>query len=242
MSDATICGVMTPGTITVAPQGLTFAFKPVAQNQELQALLSCVGVKDELATGRYSLSADVTGGGTAAEISRSLQGHVQFHAASGRLYGMGITARALSILSAATGAVWAIPDITKEGLPYDDIKLRGDLKNGTLMLKEATFKGPSVGWAAEGSADLPERSLDLTLLVAPLKTVDTVVSRIPILGAVLGGSLVSVPVKVSGNFANPSVTPLSPSAVGKSLLNVMTRTLKLPMKVIEPAMSEGRKP
>ena len=43
MSDATICGVTTPGTITVAPQGLTFAFKPVAQNQELQALLSCVG-------------------------------------------------------------------------------------------------------------------------------------------------------------------------------------------------------
>jgi len=52
----------------------------------------------------------------------------------------------------------------------------------------------------------------------------------------------SVPVKVSGDFANPSVTPLSPSAVGKSLLNMMTRTLKLPMKVIEPAMSKGTQP
>jgi hypothetical protein len=242
ISDATTCGVMTPGTITVAQQGLTLAFKPGAQNQELQALLSCVGLKNELATGRYNLSADVTARGAAAEISRLLQGHVQFHAASGRLYGMGITARVLSILSAATGAVWVIPDITKEGLPYDDIKLKGDLKAGTLVLSEATLNGPSVRWVAEGTVNFPGRSLDLTLLVAPLKTVDTVVGRIPILGGVLGGSLVSVPVRVSGDFANPSVTPLSPSAVGKHLLNVMTRTLKLPMKVIGPMVSQDAKP
>jgi hypothetical protein len=237
VKNATMCGVTMPGTIiTAAPQGLTLTFKPVAQNQQLQASLSCVGVKDELATGRYSLSADLTGGGTAAEISRSLQGPVQFHATSGRLYGMGITARALSILSAATGAVWAIPDITKEGLLYDDIIIKGDLKAGTLVLREATLNGPAVRWAAEGTVDVLARRLDLTLLIAPLKAVDTVVSRIPILGGVLGGSLVSVPVKVSGDFANPNVTPLSPSAVGKGLLNVMTRTLKLPLKVIEPVV------
>jgi hypothetical protein len=242
VKNATVCGVATPGTITATAQGLTLAFKPVAQNQQVQALLSCVGVKDELATGRYSLSGDVTGGGPAAEISRSLQGHLQFNAAAGRLYGMGITARALSILSAATGAVWAIPDITKEGLPYDDITLKGDLKAGILQLREATLSGPAVGWAAEGTVDVPARSLDLTLLVAPLKTVDTVVSRIPILGGVLGGTLVSVPVKVSGPLASPSVTPLSPSAIGQGLLNVMKRTLKLPLKVIEPVVSEGSRP
>jgi hypothetical protein len=99
-----------------------------------------------------------------------------------------------------------------------------------------------VGWAAEGTVDISTRSLDLTLLVAPLKTVDTVVSRIPILGSVLGGSLVSVPVRVSGDFANPSVTPLPPWAVGRGLLNVMTRTLKLPLKLIESAGSKGTPP
>jgi hypothetical protein len=242
VKNATLCGVATPGTITAGPQGVTLAFKPVAQNQPLRTLLSCVGVKDELATGHYNLSADVTGSGTAAEISRSLHGRIRFHATNGRLYQMGITARALSILSAATGAVWAIPDITKEGLPYDDISLKGDLKGETLVLSEATLNGPTVSWAAEGTVDFPARRLDLTLLVAPLKTVDTVISRIPILGSVLGGSLVSVPVRVSGDFANPSVTPLPPSAVGRGLLNVMTRTLKLPLKLIEPAGSKGTQP
>jgi hypothetical protein len=110
-----------------------------------------------------------------------------------------------------------------------------------LLLKEATLDGPSVKWAAEGLVDLPAGSLDIILLVAPLTTVDAVVSRIPILSGVLGGSLVSIPVKVSGDFADPKITPLPPSAVGKGLLNVVTRTLRLPMKVIQPLLSDEPK-
>ena len=99
------------------------------------------------------------------------------------------------------------------------------------------MNGPSVNGVAEGSVDLPARTVDVTLLVAPLKTVDAVVSRLPVIGSVLGGSLVSIPVKVSGNLGDPKVTPLPPSAVGKGLLGVMTRTIKLPLKVIQPLLS-----
>lgn len=239
---AVMCGVTTPGTITVGSQGLTFAFKPVARDQPLQGLLPCLGVKGQLPTGQYSLSADVTARGSAAEISRSLHGKVQFDAAGGRLYGMGITARALSVISMATGAVWAISDIATEGLPYDELKVTGNVDAGNLVISEATLKGPTVNWAAEGTVDIPARSLDLTLLIAPLKTVDTVISRIPVLGGVLGGSLVSIPVHVGGDVTDPQVTPLPPSAVGKGLLNVMKRTLKLPLTVIQPLLPSEAKP
>jgi hypothetical protein len=239
--DATVCGVATPGTIVVAPQGLTLAFKPVAKNQPLQAVAKCMGLRDEVGTGLCSLDAEVSLRGTAAELSRSLQGRVNIAAANGRFYRMGVTARILSVLSVATGALGNIPQITEEGLPYDAVSIKGDLKGGRLLLKEATLDGPSVKWAAEGSVDLPAGSMDIILLVAPLTTVDAVVSRIPILSGVLGGSLVSIPVKVSGDFADPKITPLPPSAVGKGLLNVMKRTLKLPMKVIQPLLSDKLK-
>ena len=239
--DATVCGVATPGTIVVAPQGLTLAFKPVAKNQQLQAMAKCMGLRDDVGTGLCSLDAEVTLRGTAAELSRSLQGRVNIAAANGRFYRMGITGRVLSVLSVATGALGNIPQITEEGLPYDAVSIKGDLKGGMLLLKEATLDGPSVKWAAEGSVDLSAGSLDIILLVAPLTTVDAVVSRIPILSGVLGGSLVSIPVKVSGDFADPKITPLPPSAVGKGLLNVVTRTLRLPMKVIQPLLSDKPK-
>jgi hypothetical protein len=45
---------------------------------------------------------------------------------------------------------------------------------------------------------------------------------------------VSIPVKVSGPFEDPTVTPLSPSAVGNSLMNLMKNTVKLPVKIVEP--------
>jgi hypothetical protein len=55
--------------------------------------------------------------------------------------------------------------------------------------------------------------------------VQRIVGKIPVLGKILGGSLVSVPVKIKGNLSDPEVTFLSPSAVGSAFLGIMERTL-----------------
>jgi hypothetical protein len=88
--------------------------------------------------------------------------------------------------------------------------------------------------ACLGDIDLVNKKLDLRVLVAPLKTVDSVVKKIPLVNHVLGGTLVSIPIKVEGDWGNPTVTPLSPSAVGSGLVGIMKRTLELPFKMIEP--------
>ena len=53
---------------------------------------------------------------------------------------------------------------------------------------------------------------------------------------VLGGTLISVPMKVKGDLKNPTVIPLSPSAVGSRLLGIMKRALQVQQKVIEPVL------
>ena len=67
----------------------------MAKNQHLDALVKCAGLGNALATGQYSLAADVTARGVPAELSRSLQGHIQFNAANGRLYRLGVAGRVL---------------------------------------------------------------------------------------------------------------------------------------------------
>ncbi|HUV77924.1 MAG TPA: hypothetical protein VMW06_07690, partial [Desulfobacterales bacterium] len=47
-------------------------------------------------------------------------------------------------------------------------------------------------------------------------------------------SLISIPVRIEGDLNNPRVTPISPTAVGSGLLGIMKRTLRLPVKMIEP--------
>ena len=133
-----------------------------------------------------------------------------------------------------------LPDLTKEGFAYNSITAKSDLENGKLLLREVLIDGSSMEIACSGDIDLIDKKLDLTVLVAPLKTVDRIVKKIPLIRDIIAGTLVSIPVKVRGDLANPKVTPLAPSAVGSGLLGIMKRTLKLPMKVIRPVLPEDK--
>ncbi len=64
---------------------------------------------------------------------------------------------------------------------------------------------------------------------------------IPLVGYILGGNLVSVPVGVTGELRNPKVTVLPPSAVGSELLAPMKRILNLPFKIIDPFSPSKKK-
>ena len=76
--------------------------------------------------------------------------------------------------------------------------------------------------------------MDVTALIAPLKTIDFFIKKIPIVRDILGGSLISIPVGIKGSLENPNVTPIPPSAVGSGLLGIIKRTLQLPVKIIQP--------
>jgi uncharacterized protein YhdP len=127
-----------------------------------------------------------------------------------------------------------LPDLTQEGFAYQSITAEGTLQNGKLVVNEGIVKSASMDMFGAGDIDLTAKKLDLTVVVAPLKTVDFVVSKIPIVSHILGGTLVSIPIKIKGNWADPMVTPMSPTAIGSGLLGIIERTLKLPVKLVEP--------
>jgi uncharacterized protein YhdP len=170
-----------------------------------------------------------------------LQGRVTFNATNGHIYRLGTVAKVLSAVSVATGSIGNIGDLGKPDFPYDSLKLQADVQATTLVLHHWVVDGPTAKMVGNGRIDLGIRSVDLTVLVAPLRTVDTVVSHVPIVGTILGGNLISIPVKVTGPWNNPDVVPLAPSAVGAELTGFMKRTLKLPFKVMQPLLPAGNK-
>ena len=125
-----------------------------------------------------------------------------------------------------------------EGLAYREIEIEAQLKNAQLELDKAVINGASAEIAAKGSLDLHADEFDLIVLVAPLKTVDAIVKFTPIINTWLEGTLVSIPVKVSGRFDDPGITPLAPSAVGSSILNLLKNTIQLPIKLVEPLLDD----
>jgi hypothetical protein len=112
--------------------------------------------------------------------------------------------------------------------------MKGSLQNGTVIIKEVTIDGPTLEMTGQGEIDLAGGKVNLTVLVAPLKTVDRIIKKIPLVRDILAGTLVVIPVRVSGDLKDPKVNPISPSGVGSELLATMKRTLGLPFKLVEP--------
>jgi hypothetical protein len=78
---------------------------------------------------------------------------------------------------------------------------------------------------------------DMTVLVAPLKTIDVIISKVPLLGKVIGGkdaAVVAFPVKIKGKIKDPEVTALSPDAVGGAMVDLVKNTLMLPFQILSP--------
>jgi hypothetical protein len=199
-------------------------------------MMMCLSGKEVSMTGTYAMSARVAGKGTGDALVRSLRGPAEMTLKDGRINKMTVLSRIFSYLNVTELLRGKVPDLGKTGFPYRTLAIRGEMNDGKFLLREATMDAPSMGIAATGEVDIINRKGDLQVLVSPLGTVDAVVRNIPILGYILGGTLVSIPVAVRGDLDDLKVTALDPAAVGEGLLGIVERTLKVPAHMISPIL------
>jgi hypothetical protein len=174
-------------------------------------------------------------------LSQALTGKLTFSAEKGRIYRFGLLAKLLAILNVTEIYRGHVPDLAGEGFAYHSISASAKLQGGKFTMQECSIDGASMGIACTGDIDLIRKEVDLTILVAPFKTVDRIVDILPLIGSVLGGKLISIPFRATGNLEDPYVYPLPPKAVGSGLLGILERTLKLPLTIIQPVISGLKK-
>ncbi|MDF1591593.1 MAG: AsmA-like C-terminal domain-containing protein [Desulfobacterales bacterium] len=244
VSEAVLCGISTPGTLTFLPREIQVELKPAAREQEIKTSTTCLLDKDAIVEGRFSLGGEITGRGPGRELPKALAGNLEYRTGKGRIYS-GNTFRTireiLAVLNVTEIFRGKLPEVSKEGFGFNSMNARLKIRDNTIVIEEGAIDGLTMNMAAKGVLNLTDQRVNLTVLVAPFKTVDAIVSRIPLLGDILGGSLISVPVSVKGDLQNPEITILSPAAVGEGLLGILKRTLELPVKVIQPLIPEEKK-
>jgi len=91
---------------------------------------------------------------------------------------------------------------------------------------------PVVQIAAVGQLDTGTDKLSFDVMVAPLQTANYILERMPLLNRIFGGSVLAVPVRVTGTLTNPIVVPLGPGAVARRLTDIIGNVLKLPADAI----------
>jgi uncharacterized protein YhdP len=176
-------------------------------------------------------------------LLRSLNGHLEFDTTPGHYHSgraVGTVTKIFRLLNVTEVFRGKLPDIEQEGFGFKSIQGKADIKNGKITYNELSVNGNNMGIAGYGSVDLVDKQVDATVLVAPLKTVDYVVKRIPLVGSILGGHFISIPIKIEGPLGKVEVTTLSASAVGSRLSGIMKRTLQLPVEIIEPVLVDEK--
>jgi hypothetical protein len=237
ITDANICGITTLGMMKITPQGVIIDVKPFARDQELNPSIQCLIDKSAKIVGDFNLEGNIKAQGIGKTLVENIKGDLTFYSPKGHSYagrGFRILIKIFSLLNVTDIFKEKLPDIETKGFAYNSIRAKADIQNGKIMLSEMIVDGESMNIVCQGYVDLTNNQMDVTALIAPLKTIDFFINKIPIIKDILGGSLISIPIGIKGHIENPNVTPIPPSAVGSGLLGIIKRTLQLPVKIIQP--------
>ncbi|HAM53471.1 MAG TPA: hypothetical protein DCP92_23290 [Nitrospiraceae bacterium] len=236
VTEADFCGVSFPGRVNVGRGEISLDFRLTAKNQRVESTISCLSRSfdlDDYATGTFDLSGKITGRGVKKEIIRSINGEIDFTARNGRIYYEPSILKVLALLE-VTEIARGYGNIWKKGLAYNKVVMKGKLRNDRIEIDEGLLDSSYMKMVSQGYVDLAGNSLDVKALVSPLGTVDRIIEKIPVLGWILGDTLLSVPVRVTGDIKDPQVNPFFLSSSDSGLLGIMKRTLELPFKIFTP--------
>jgi len=237
LKQAQLCGISLPLTIEATPQGVSASARFSAQKQSLEQTARCLSGEQLQITGDFDLKADVRAKGKLGEFARNLEGSIGADLRDGKVTKFALLGKILSLDNIST-LLKDEPKLEQEGLPFRNITVNGRFQAGRFLVDEAAFRSNTVGLAATGWISILDYQSRLSVLVAPLSLLDSLVRNIPVVGYVIGGSLTSVPVGVSGDIRDPLVVPLGPSAITSELKGIFERTLKVPSKLLAPLKAD----
>jgi hypothetical protein len=231
---ADLCGIVLIGRLTFASGRLNAYIVPVADSTLLDHTVSCLSEEKSMASGRFNLNGALQVDAPPAEFMKALTGNLEAISEDGRFLRSNLFAKILGLINITEIYRGTLPDLTGGGLEYKRMKLSGEFRDGKLIVNGWSLDGPSLWMGARGEIDLIDNTLQLFVLVSPFKTVDRIINAIPGLRWVLGGRLVAIPMLARGDIYDPEVIPMAPSAVAQSILDMLGRTLLLPLHIVQP--------
>jgi len=145
-------------------------------------------------------------------------------------------AKVFSLLNVSQIFAGKLPDMDNEGMPFSLLEGNAEVRQGKIITKDLAITSESMNLSMVGSQDLINDQIDFTLGVMPLRTVDKVITKIPIAGWILAGenkALLTAYFKIEGPSEEPQVSAIPIDSVSKTVFGIFKRTLGLPGKLVK---------
>ena len=145
-------------------------------------------------------------------------------------------AKVFSLLNVSQIFAGKLPDMNTEGMPFSLVDGSVSIGAGKAKINDLKITSVAMNLSVIGTSNLVDNTLDLTLGVMPLRTVDKIISAIPLAGWILTGedkALITAHFKIEGDSEDPQVSAVPISSVSKTVLGIFKRTFGLPGKVVD---------
>jgi len=223
------CGITASGRVDMVGADIGIDLRLSATDAQLEPTTVCLTNHQNDVKGIYSLTARLAGRGNRGQLLQSLKGNFELNARNGEfIRSPGIDAT-FDYLNATGDFKVAFPDLDRETFPYRFIGVKGRIEGKMLIADEVTVDSRLLNLSGQGKVDLERKQVEGKGLIAVLRPVDQVIARIPVISSISGGSLVGIPVRITGPLERPDVTYLSPADVGAELLNIPLRIFRMPL-------------
>ena len=188
---------------------MTLDLQPSARNEDLGSTVACLWKQEGVVNGNYQLSGILGATENNSSFVEALSGDLVMQAGSGRIYQLNLLAKILALINVTEIIKGRIPDVFKEGFAYKAIRADGYFENGNLILKDGIIEGASMTIFADGMFDLVKQEMDLTILVSPFKTIDSVLKKLPLIKELMGKGLIAFWYQVKGKWDDYEITAIA---------------------------------
>jgi hypothetical protein len=237
IDNSQLCGVNLSGTLYASDVlGEDDFHLTTASPLNFEDVLPCMGINQDVVIGSFTLKGNLKG-----RPGNWVSGAVAIYSEKGRILRMKLLSQIFSLVNVTDLFKTSELGLEQKGFAYSQLDFQTVIRDNQLETKRAVIHGEGLNLFAKGNLNLATLHSDFTVLIAPLKTIDSVLGNIPIIGRAFGGkdtAMVTIPVGVKGNIKNPEITLLPPEAIGEGLITLVTETLKIPFKILEPILQK----
>jgi hypothetical protein len=237
--EAKLCGIDSRGTVFIT--GNLFSLNTTLEGKDLDVSTSytCLTQGRVKMTGSLDFFSRITARGETDDLIEALQGPLEMTFSNGLIQQDKLLARTLEVLNVTEIVKGRLPDLNTTGLAYKNMTLQGEFDKGKLIINEFFMDGETLHLVGNGGIGLEEQTINVQLLAAPFKTIDSIVKNIPGINYLFAGNIVTIPVRITGSLTDPQVEVMAASAVGSNLFNLAERTIKAPFKLIDAIIPWG---
>jgi uncharacterized protein YhdP len=198
----------------------------------LENVLPCLGVDQDVIEGDFSLKANLR-----KESGAWHSGNIYMKSTKGRILRLKLLSKIFKIVNITDLFETQVGSTGKKGFPFSRMDIDTHIHENNLHFDRAILHGEGLNLFLQGEVHLDDYDADMTLLIAPFKTFDTLVFKVPLIGQTLMSeydSLLAIPVAIKGPLPDPHITPLHLEAVSGALFNIVKKTFKLPYNIFIP--------